>query len=317
MSNTGVSQRRVVIIGGCGFIGSRLANRLARDTCEVAVIDVAPPPADLAPSCRVEVRDISVGRTLRGALDGADTVFLLAAKLAKLCESDPAACWATNFRGVFNVLEEIQRSNRRPRLVFTSSAAVYDSDAAHFPISELAPLRPRGMYGASKLAGEEVIAAATLANGMTSIIMRFFTVYGTGPMSGARGHFIGHWMECLTAGLPLPIHGDGLQTVDLTSVDDVVRALRAAMLVDALPGESRVYNVGSGVETRVADVAAWIAQVCPSVQIVHLPSPVPYRARLIADFSRARSDLGYEPETHPQVGIKRLALMRPGVARPV
>ncbi len=301
---------RAAIVGGCGFIGSRLANALARQGVVVTVIDVAEPPADLDPRCSIEHRDITDGRQLRGAFGGTDTVFALAAKLVKLCEEDPAVGWATNVTGLRNVLEETLRSERGIRVVFTSSAAVY-ARGVPVPTPETASLHPRGVYGASKVAGEGMVAAAAAATrDGSAVVVRPFTVYGPGPASGARGHFIAHWIEQATTGAPLSLHYGGEQTVDLGYVDDVVRALQAARVASLPPGQCATYNVSSGIETRVADVARWMRDVLPALRTSSAPSPRESPARQCADIGRARAELGFEPRTLPEAGVKSLLAER-------
>jgi UDP-glucose 4-epimerase len=303
---------RAVIVGGCGFIGSRLANALVGQGVDVTVLDIAEPPLDLDSRCAIEHRDITDERRLRGAFVRTDTVFALAAKLVKLCEEDPAAGWATNVTGLRNVLEETLRSGRRTRVVFTSSAAVYDRGIA-VPTPESASLYPRGVYGASKVAGEGMVAAAAATaatQGVSAVVVRPFTVYGPGPASGARGHFIAHWIEQAATGSPLTVHGDGYQTVDLGYVDDVVQALQAARLATLRRGHCAIYNVSSGIETRVADVARWMQDVLPAIRISHCGSPRESPARQCADIGRARAELGFEPRTLPEAGVKSLVAER-------
>jgi nucleoside-diphosphate-sugar epimerase len=307
---------RVAIVGGCGFIGSRLANAFARQGVSVTVLDVAEPPADLDPRCRVEHRDITDERRLRGAFVRTDTVFALAAKLVKLCEEDPSVGWATNVTGLRNVLEETLRSGPAIRVVFTSSAAVYDRNVP-VPTPETASLHPRGVYGASKIAGEGMVGAAAVAGGGSAVVFRPFTVYGPGPACGARGHFIAHWLEQAIAGIPLSLHYGGQQTVDLGYVEDVVQALQAARGAGLRPGQCAIYNVGSGVETRVGDVARWLAEVMPSVRTTNAPSPRESPSRQCADISRARAELGFAPRTRPEDGVKSLMAHRLGVAVPL
>jgi UDP-glucose 4-epimerase len=310
------STGRTVVVGGCGFIGSRLANALARRAIDVTVLDVAEPPPDIDPRCAVERRDITDCRSLRGAFARTDAVFALAAKLVKLCEEDPAAGWATNVTGLRNVLEETMRSGRGTRVVFTSSAAVYDREVP-VPTPETASLRPRGVNGASKVAGEGMVAAAAAAaarQGISAVVVRPFTVYGPGPASGARGHLVAHWIEQAEAGSPLSLHHGGEQTVDLGHVDDVVRALDAARSTPLPPGGCAFYNVSSGVESRVADVARWMQEVSQAIRIAHVRSARESPARQCADIGRARAELGYEPRTLPEAGVKGLVAERLGLS---
>jgi UDP-glucose 4-epimerase len=306
---------RTVVVGGCGFVGSRLANTLVGQGVDVTVADIGEPPSDLDPRCAVERRDIRDERALRGALEQADTVFVLAAKLVKQCEEDPATGWATNVDGTRNVLRETLRSGRRTRVVFTSSAAVYDRGVP-IPTPETASLYPRGLYGGSKLAGEGMVGAAAAtgaAQGVSGVVLRPFTIYGPGPAAGERGHFIAHWMELALAGAALTLHYGGEQSVDLGYIEDVVEALLAARRAAVGPGQCAVYNVSGGVETRVGDVARWMQEVSPSIRIEHARSPRESPARQCADIRRACAELGYAPRTRPEDGVKSLLAARLGL----
>ncbi|HEX8213753.1 MAG TPA: NAD(P)-dependent oxidoreductase [Longimicrobium sp.] len=305
---------RVVIVGGCGFIGSRLANALAARGADVTVADIAPPPADLDSRCRVEERDVRRAAGLRGVARGAEAVFALAAKLKKTCEEDPACGWQTNVLGMANLLDEVIASGSRPRVVFTSSGGVYDPDGTVFPTPESGALRAIGLYAASKLAGEGMVAASAAAGGFSAVIFRPFTVFGAGPAAGERGHFIAHWLELAAAGRPLTLHGDGCGTVDLTCVDDAVRALEMAARAPIPPRQCRTYNLGGGTETPVAEVARWMREADPSITVTHTAAPHQSPSRQSADMRRIREELGYEPAVHPRDEIRRLVEARLGGA---
>jgi nucleoside-diphosphate-sugar epimerase len=305
--------KRVVVVGGCGFIGSRLALSLASSGGDVTVLDLAPPPPELIPLCRVERRDLTVRDSLLGVLDGADAVYLCAALLAKQCAKHPALGWAVNVAGTAQVLSEILAAGQHPRVVFLSSGTVYAS-AASYPVAEDGPTEPRDIYTASKLAGERIVASAAGSGRLRASVLRLFTVYGPGPASGRRGHFVAGWMERSAEGRPLTIVGDGSQTVDLTHVDDVVRACQLAAEVPIEDGECRAYNVGSDTETPIRDVARWMCEVAPALRVTNVPAVRSVLARQFADIARARSELAYSPSVRPEDGIKSLLCERLGRA---
>ena len=295
-----------IVVGGCGFIGSRLAISLAAAGSDVTVLDVAPPPADLAGSCRVDRCDLTVPGSLRGALADADAVYFTSALLAKQSDEHPERCWAVNVAGMAHCLSEVIAAGRRPRVVFLSTGTVYTSPAARYPVPEVAATEPGNLYAVSKLAGESMAAAAAAAGGFTAVVLRLFTVYGPGPASGQRGHLVAGWAECAAEGHPLTVFGDGEQTVDLTHVSDVVGACRLAAGVPLADGECRVYNIGSGVETRVRDIARWMGEVVPSLTVTSVPPRWSAPARQFADIGRARAELGYSPTVAPEDGLKSL-----------
>ena len=300
------ARSRVVVVGGCGFIGSRLAISLASAGADVTVLDLATPPPDLVPHCRVEARDITVRDSLRGALEDADAVYLCAGLLAKRCDEEPERGWAVNVTGTVNVLSEALETGGRPRIVFLSSGTVYSSTTARHPVAEDAPTETRDLYTASKLAGEQIVAAAAEAGRLRAAVLRLFTVYGPGPASGRRGHFVAGWIERAVEGVPLTVVGDGEQTVDLTHVDDVVQACRLAATI-AISDGCRLYNVGSGTETCVRDVARWIRLALPSLTVTTgARSARTMLRRQFGDISRARAELGYAPSVTPEEGITSL-----------
>jgi nucleoside-diphosphate-sugar epimerase len=98
--------------------------------------------------------------------------------------------------------------------------------------------------------------------------------------------------------------------VDLGYVDDVVRALLAARVASLPPGQCATYNVSSGIETRVADVASWMRDVLPALRTSSAPSPRESPSRQCADIGRARAELGFEPQTLPEAGVKSLLAER-------
>jgi nucleoside-diphosphate-sugar epimerase len=306
--------RRIAVVGGCGFIGSRLGIAMSAAGNDVTVLDVAPPPPDLAASCRVETCDVTVPGSLRGALEDADAVYLAAALLAKQCGERPGRAWAVNVAGTSHVLSEIVAAGRRPHVVFLSTGTVYASPAARYPVPEDAQTTARDLYTASKLAAEQIVASAAAAGSFPATLLRLFTVYGPGPASGRRGHFVAGWLERAAADLPLRISGDGTQTIDLTHVDDVVAACRVATSLPGVDGACRVFNVGSGTETRVRDVARWMREVVPSLTVVRVPPRWSAPARQFGDIRRASAELGYSPAVQPEAGIKSLLRERTVVA---
>jgi nucleoside-diphosphate-sugar epimerase len=300
---------RIVVVGGSGFIGSRLAIALSLARAAVVVADRRAPPPDLPAACEVHLVDVTRPGELDGVVRGARTVFLLAAHLAKRCEANPAAALRTNVEGTENVLRSILKTGTRPRVVFMSSGSVY-SRAARYPVDEEGETEAATVYAASKLAGEALVRAAAASGGLTVVVLRPFTVYGPGPASGARGHFVADWIERASTGRPVTVHGDGRQTVDLTHVTDLVAACGLAARLPLEPGETKVFNVGSGRETAVAEVAVWIRDVLPSVRIRFAESPRRVPPRQCADLRLATDVLGYSPRVAPEDGIKDLLSAR-------
>ena len=294
-----------VVVGGSGFIGSRLALALAVEDGDVLVLDAAPPPDDVAGTCAFRVCDVSRADAFAGAFADADVVYLAAALLAKQCDEAPDRCWAVNVAGTKHALTELVTNRLRPRVVFLSTGNVY-GDAAVYPVAEDAATPAESLYARTKLAGERAVASAAAAGGFTAAVLRLFTVYGPGPAEGRRGHFVAGWIERSCRGEPLTVFGDGRQTVDLTHVADVVQACRLAASAPIRAGDCRVYNIGSGVETPVSAIASWLREVVPSLEVERMPPKWRAPARQFADVARARAELGYRSQAAPETGVKSL-----------
>jgi UDP-glucose 4-epimerase len=234
-----------------------------------------------------------------------DAVFLLAAFLAKRCDEDPVEGWRTNVAGLANVVEALRQAGGPVRLIYFSSAMVYAAESRAC-VAEDAPLAGAGLYGHSKLIGEHLLCAAADTLAWDATVLRPFTVYGPGPAAGERGHFIARWLELVRAGAPLPVHGSGMQTVDLVHVDDVTAACLAVLDRPAVPGRFRAYNVGSGAETTILQLADWFREVEPGVRTIVSPSRAPAVVRRFADLTRSEAELGWRPLTMPREGIPRL-----------
>jgi nucleoside-diphosphate-sugar epimerase len=287
-----------------------LALALVEDGVDVTVLDLVPPPSDLLGRCRYGSCDIADRASLRGRFIGHASVYLLAALLAKGCRENPSRGWATNVTGVANVLDALAKESPLARVLFTSTGAVYAPQST-YPVAEHAAKRCDGLYRSSKLAGEGMIRSWSQAMRAAAVILRFFTVYGPGPAAAARGHFIATWIERVQAGLPLTIYGDGQQTVDLTHVSDVVRACRLAMHSPICAGQVQTYNIGSGIETSVRDVARWMQEYSPSSLAIFQPEMQDFPSRQLGDIRRARQDLGYVPSVRPRDGLLELLRSQP------
>jgi UDP-glucose 4-epimerase len=295
-----------VVVGGSGFIGSRVALALLEEGVDVTVLDVAPPPDDALGRCRYIFCDIAVRESLCGLFTGHKSVYLFAALLAKGCREDPFRAWRTNVVGIANVLDALATDSPRARVIFSSTGGIYAPQET-YPVPECASKRFHNLYVSSKLAAEGMVHSYTATGGASAVILRFFTVYGPGPASGARGHFVAAWLDCLRAAHPLRVHGDGGQTVDLTHITDVVRACLLASQAPVNGGQAQTYNIGSGMETSVGAIARWMQEFSPSTSIVLQPDMCDYGPRRqFADIGRARSDLGYIPRISARDGLTAL-----------
>ncbi len=233
---------KVLITGCSGFIGSHLSSHLS-SSHDVVGFDLAPPETDID----FVQGDINDTPLLEKTLPGIDTVFHLAA-LPEVAPSsrDPARFFKANTEGTFNLLFSSLKSGVE-RFIFASSSAVYGRSP--LPSKERDPVRPVSIYAADKAAGEAYCSAFSEL-GLPTVILRLFNLYGAGNLKGVMHDFA----TSLSASPSLKILGDGSQSKDFLHVSDAVKAFSLATSLP--PG---IYNVGSGEQTSIKEIAKIIA----------------------------------------------------------
>ena len=305
--------QRTLITGGAGLVGSHIADQLVRaDAGEIVVLDnfVRGRRANLAWALangpvRIVEGDIRDRELLRELLDGVDVVFHQAAIRITQCAEEPRLALEVLADGTFNVLEAAVAAGVG-KVVAASSASVYGL-AETFPTTEAHHLyNNRTMYGAAKAFNESVLRAYHEMYGLPYVALRYFNIYGPRmDIHGVYTEVLIRWMERIAAGQPPLILGDGTQTMDFVYIEDVARANLAAARSDA---DDEVFNVASGVETSLNDLAKALLRVMgsdlePEYGPARSVNPV---ARRLADTGAARRRLGFEATVGLDEGLGRL-----------
>jgi nucleoside-diphosphate-sugar epimerase len=301
--------RRILITGGAGFIGSHLCRRLVAEGDEVVVLD------DLSEGTLENLRDLPEVRFVEGdirdeavvmdAARGCSGILHHAAKRSvPRSMREPVLTTDVNVRGSLNVL--LSAREHGAVLVSASSSSVY-GDQDVFPLHEEMDLRPRSPYAASKLATEIYCNAMWIADGMRSVSLRYFNVFGPGqdPASEYAAVIPRFIVACLDGARPV-IYGDGDQARDFTYIDDVVDAnLLALEAPNAAFG--RAFNIGGGARpTSVNRLLQLVAALCDVT-----PDPVyehPREGDVLlteADISSAAEAFGYRPGVPIEDGLRR------------
>jgi nucleoside-diphosphate-sugar epimerase len=317
---TSVEHRRpsALVTGSAGFIGSHLCEQLLEDGWSVTGVDCFTPfyarerkegnLRELRSSAHFQELELDLSRDdLDGVLDGTDVVFHLAAQAGVRASFDGFVDYVRHNVLATQRLLEAAAGRRLRRFVYASSSSVYGT-ATSVPTSETEPRVPESPYGMTKLATEELAALYHRTEGIPTVGLRYFTVYG--PRQRPDMAFT-RFLEAALAGRPLSILGDGRQQRDFTFVADAVRATLAAG-ERGTPGG--VYNVGGGTPVRLSEVLALLEEL--------LDAPLDVRRTLAArgdvrhtcaDPTRAAHDLGFAPATPLAVGIaSQLAWIRTG-----
>lgn len=305
--------KRILITGGAGLVGSHIADLAALEQPEkIIVID------NFVRGRRENLRhcldrvpmviadgDILDTELLAELFEGVDIVFHQAAIRITQCAEDPRLAFEVLGTGTFNVLEAAVNAGVA-KVVAASSASVIGL-AEQFPTTEKHhPYNNRTIYGAAKAFNEALLSSFAEMYGLNYVALRYFNVYGPRmDVHGAYTEVLIRWMERLSAGLPPLIYGDGLQTMDFVHVRDVARA---NILAAKSSRTDEVYNVASGAETSLAELAAMLAKVMGSQALPeHLPArKVNAVTRRLADISKAREQLGFVAQIELEEGLRDL-----------
>jgi UDP-glucose 4-epimerase len=309
--------KRILVIGGAGFIGSFIVKELLQEkVAEVVVYDnFSRGTADnLAaslrdPRCRVfplggDIRDTDI---LDAAMKGADYVFHLAAMWLLHCKDFPRAAFHVNVEGTFNVLEACVR-HRVKKLIYSSSASVY-GDAIEVPMTEEHPFRNRNFYGATKIAGEAMCTAYNDRYGLPVVGLRYMNVFGPGQdQQAAYTGVIPIMLNKIEANETPVINGDGSQAYDFIDVEDVARCnvLAAKSAVDL-----GFYNVGTEVQTTIRELCNLILRLKHSrLDVVYKPysedDARQFVKNRIGSRRKAEEELGFRYRYSLEEGLQKL-----------
>ncbi|MBS3974018.1 MAG: NAD-dependent epimerase/dehydratase family protein [Actinobacteria bacterium] len=309
-----IKNKRFVIIGGGGLIGSHTVDQLLKeDVAEVVIYDnfVRGRMENITDSLkdpRVKIfeagGDILQTDILDAALKGVDGVFHLAALWLLQCHEYPRTAFETNVRGTFNVMDACVRNGVK-RLVYSSSASVY-GDAVEEPMTEEHPFNNKNFYGATKIAGEAFLRAYHHRYGMDYVGLRYMNVYG--PRQDYHGAYIAVIMKMLDAidsGNSPTIMGDGSEAFDFVAVEDCALANVCAMKASAT---DEFYNVGTGKRTSLKELAEKLLRITGSTKEITYASrsQATLVRNRIGSPDKARKEIQFNAQIDLDEGLRKL-----------
>lgn len=305
--------KRALITGGAGLVGSHIADLLVRDGLdEIVIVDNFTrgrrdnlANAFASGTITIVEGDVRDRKLMAEAMRGIDVVFHQAAIRITQCAEDPRLALDVLSTGTFNVLEAAVAA-RVKKVVAASSASVYGL-AEEFPTPETHHgYDNRTIYGAAKLFNEGLLRSFHDMYGLNYVALRYFNVYGPRmDIHGVYTEVLIRWMERLAKGEPCLILGDGTQTMDFVFIEDIARANLLAAKANVT---DEVFNVASGTETSLNELAAALGRVMdccrqPQYGPARKVNPV---SRRLADTAKAERLLGFKARVSLEEGLSRL-----------
>jgi UDP-glucose 4-epimerase len=321
---TSYRDTRVLVIGGLGFIGVNLSQRLSALGARVTIVtpSLAGHPEAAADATargtRVVEGDLCDATAMRDAVADQRIVFNLAGRSGAVQSmEDPATDLDVNVRGNMVLLEALRATSPRAKVVFVSSRLAYGRTGSD-PVSEDRVPAPTCVHAVHKVAVEQYLELYGRIYEVPFTIARLTNPYGPGqPRERIAYGVVNRLIHLALADGTLTLYGDGHQLRDYVYIDDAVEALLALGAADASNG--RIYNVGSGTGTPIVEMARTIVTIAGGGHIAFVPWPsIAERVEtgdFVADVSRIGREIGWRPSVSLREGVERtVAFYRAHVA---
>ena len=298
-----MTNKKTLITGGAGFIGSHLVDALIEKGNDIIVLDNFSTGRSqnlkhVADKIQLVECDISIQGEWQNKFKGIDKVFHLAA-LADIVPSieNPESYYKSNVNGTFNVLEACRKHNVK-KIVYSASSSCYGIPD-EYPTKETAEIRPQYPYALTKNLGEQLIMHWCQLYEIPAVSLRFFNVYGPrSRTSGTYGAVFGVFLAQKLAGKPYTVVGDGKQTRDFTFVSDIVAAIIVAAESDT---SGEIINIGSDNTYSVNRLVDLLGG-----DVVHIPKRPGEPDCTWADITKAKKLLNWQPKVSLEKGVSIL-----------
>ena len=316
-----LENKKVLVTGGAGFIGSFVVTELLKENVGEIVIYDNLARGDMSyieeqlkdPRCNYFKGDLREIDLLNTAMTGCDYVIHLAAMWLLHCKDYPRTAFDVNIQGTFNVLEACVK-NKVSRLAYSSSASVY-GDASEVPMTENHPFNNRNFYGATKIACEAMCRAFYDRYNLDYVGLRYMNVYGPHQdQTAAYTGVVPIMLNKIDANEPPVINGDGTQAYDFIYVEDVARSNILALKAVST---DEFYNVGSGVQTSIKELCDLILELKESdLKVTYQPYSEDDARRMVQNRIgcpiKASRDLDFDYTYSLREGLLRLIKWRDG-----
>ena len=311
------TDKRVLITGGLGFVGSNLARRLLDAKAHLVLVDSLIPDYGgnlfnidgCADRLTVNIADVRDEYSMDYLVRGQDVLFNLAGQTSHLDSMrDPYTDLEINVRSQLSILEACRNNNPDIKIVYASTRQFYGKPD-YLPVDERHLLHPTDVNGINKMAGEWYHIVYNNVYGLRATSLRLTNTYGPRMrIKDARQTFLGVWLKQILSGEPILVYGDGHQLRDFNYIDDVVEALLMSAVDPAADGQ--IYNLGS-LEPPIGllDLAKLLVDINGGGEYRLIPFPPDRKAIDIgdyyADFGKIHRELGWQPCFTLADGLRR------------
>jgi UDP-glucose 4-epimerase len=292
---------KILVTGGCGFIGSHIADAYIGMGHDVVVVDNLSTGVidNLNPNARFYEKDITSAIDEIFRAEKFDVVNHHAAQInVRTSVDDPIYDARVNVLGTLNLLRLASEYSVR-RFIYASSGGAVYGEPQGYPIREGEKLCPLSPYGASKVAAENYVVTYSRLYGLEHVILRYSNVYGPRQIIKSEAGVISIFVDRILRNEPCTVYGDGKQVRDYVYVDDVVAAN-----IKALECGPDIFNIGTGIETSVNDLIHIFSTILKKeIQHNHVEPRPGEVFRNVLDYGRACSEIGWQPRTALKDGI--------------
>jgi len=309
-----MKDKRVLITGGLGFIGSSIGIRCVELGARVTLLDACLDPygwnfaniegfEDKISFIKGDVRDKEIIEKL---VQDVDIIFHLAAQVGReISMEKPWIDTEINCLGTLNILEAVRKLSQSPRVIYAGSRGQV-GEPIYLPVDEKHPDEPTDIYGINKLAAEKYLFLYNKVYDIPVVSLRLNNVYGPRCQMHAGFYGILNWfMSNVMGDIPITVYGDGSQTRDYVYIDDVVDAFIRVALSEKTVGE--MFYVGSGVETVFLDMVKEVVKAVGKGKIVHVPFPESREKidikRFVVSTQKINEFVGWKPKIDLRTGV--------------
>ncbi len=311
-----IEDKKILITGGMGFIGSNLAQKMVNLNNQVTIVDSLIPEyggnlrniEGVIDNISVNLSDIRDEYSICEIVKNHDYLFNLAGQTSHMDSmQDPFTDLDINAKAQLSILEACRKNNPDIRILFASTRQIYGKPS-YLPVDERHPMHPVDVNGINKIAGEQYHILYQEVYGIASSVLRLTNTYGPRMrIKDARQTFLGIWIRNLLEGKPIEVFGDGKQRRDYNYIEDVLDALLIAATEEHAIG--KVYNLGGPDPISLEDTAKIMCQEIEGSNYQMIPFPEDRKAidvgDFICDYSAFGNQFGWEPKVNFEDGIQR------------